>query len=411
MSNFKNVDSFVERSKDEMIEFTRDILSIPAIAPESGGTGEMEKAERILELVSDWSFDSIERYDSRDDRVPGGKRPNVLLRYFGRDRRLPKIWVFSHIDVVPPGDLDKWTGDPYELRIDGDRMTARGVEDNGQDLVSSLFAVRALMKNNIRPDRDVNLFLVADEEVGSAKGMVHLVREHPELFSREDLYIVPDAGEPDGSVIEVSEKSIMWLRIKTTGKQVHASVPHHGINANLAAMRFLVAMHDELKERYPAADDLYDYTRSSFVPTKREANVPNVNTIPGEDVSYIDSRILPNYDPDTVLEYIRKRASEFEREHNVSIEVSTLQYEKAAPPTDPDHPIVSLLKDAVREVYGIEAEPRGIGGGTCAAILRREGYPAAVWAKLMDTAHMPDETALLSNYIGDAKVFARVFMS
>ncbi|MBN1539430.1 MAG: M20 family metallo-hydrolase, partial [Candidatus Thermoplasmatota archaeon] len=323
----------------------------------------------------------------------------------------PKIWVFSHIDVVPPGDLDKWTGDPYDLRIDGDEMTARGVEDNTQDLVSSLFAVRALMKNGIRPDRDVNLFLVADEEVGSAKGMVHLVREHRGLFSVEDLYIVPDAGEPDGSVIEVSEKSIMWLRIKTTGKQVHASVPHHGINANLAAMRFLVAMHDELNERYPATDDLYDYTRSSFVPTKREANVPNVNTIPGEDVSYIDSRILPNYDPDMVLEYIRKRASEFEREHNVSIDVSTLQYEKAAPPTDPDHPIVSLLKDAVREVYGIEAEPRGIGGGTCAAILRREGYPAAVWAKLMDTAHMPDETALLSNYIGDAKVFARVFMS
>ncbi|MGA1848739.1 MAG: M20 family metallo-hydrolase [Thermoplasmatota archaeon] len=411
MQDVEPVFKLIEEMKAEMIDLTRDILSIPAIAPESGGGGEMDKAERILELISDWGFDSVERYDSPDDRVEGGKRPNILLRYFGKNRTLPRIWVFTHIDVVPPGDLEKWTGDPYRLRIDGDRMTARGVEDNGQDLVSSLFAVRALMKTGTRPERDINLFLVADEEVGSAKGMAYLVKEHPELFSREDLYIVPDAGEPDGSLIEVSEKSIMWLRIKTTGKQVHASVPHHGINANLAAMRFLVAMHDELNERYPVEDDLYDYTRSSFVPTKREANVPNVNTIPGEDVSYLDSRILPDYDPDEVLAYIRERASEFEKEHAVKIEVSTLQYEKAAPPTDPDHPIVSLLMDAVKEVYCVDAEPRGIGGGTCAAILRREGYPAAVWAKLIDTAHMPDETALLSNYIGDAKVFARVFMS
>jgi succinyl-diaminopimelate desuccinylase len=411
MNSIQPVLRLIEEMKTDMIEFTREVLSIPAIAPESGGTGEMKKAERLLELVSDWGFDSIERYDSPDDRVPEGKRPNILLRYFGKDRTLPRVWVFSHTDVVPPGDLDKWTGDPYKLRIDGDRMTARGVEDNGQDLVSSLFAVRALMKRGIRPERDINLFLVADEEVGSAKGMVYLVKEHPALFSKEDLYIVPDAGEPDGSLIEVSEKSIMWLRIRTTGKQVHASVPHQGINANLAAMRFLVSMHDELNERYPVMDELYDYKRSSFVPTKREANVPNVNTIPGEDVSYIDSRILPDYDPDEVLGYIRKRATDFEREHSVNIEVSTLQYEKAAPPTAPDHPIVSLLRDAVKEVYGVEAEPRGIGGGTCAAILRREGYPAAVWAKLMDTAHMPDETALLGNYIGDAQVFARVFMS
>jgi succinyl-diaminopimelate desuccinylase len=411
MEDHQRVWKAIEEMKEDIIDFTREILSIPAIAPESGGSGEMEKAERILELISGWGFDSIERYDSPDDRIPAGKRPNILLRYFGTDRTLPKVWVFSHIDVVPPGDLDKWTGDPYTLRLDGDKMIARGVEDNGQDMVSSLFAVKALMRMGIRSDRDINLFLVADEEVGSAKGMVYLVNEHPELFSKEDLYIVPDAGEQDGSLIEVSEKSIMWLRIRTTGKQVHASVPHQGTNANLAAMRFMVSLYDELNERYPAEDEIYDYARSSFVPTKREANVPNINTIPGEDVSYIDSRILPEYDPDEILGHIKQRAGDFEKEYGVKIEISTLQYEKAAPPTAPDHPVVSLLKDAVKGVYGVDAEPRGIGGGTCAAILRRQGYPAAVWAKLMDTAHMPDETALIGDYIGDAKVFAKVFMS
>jgi len=397
--------------RDDIIEFARDILSIPAIAPESDGKGEMKKVERILELVKDWGFDSVERYDAPDDRVPEGARPNVLLRIRGEDPTLPKVWTFAHTDVVPPGDLNKWTGDPYTLRVEGDKLTARGIEDNGQDLIASLFAARALLTSGRRPRRDINIFLVADEEVGSANGMVYILKEHEDLFSKDDIYMVPDAGEPDGSMIEVAEKSIMWLRLKTFGKQVHASVPNKGVNANLAAMRFLVSIHDELQERYPHEDLLYDYPRSSFVPSKREANVPNVNTVPGEDVSYMDCRIMPNYKAEEVLDLIRKRAQEHSEKYGVRMEVETMQYEQAAPPTSPDHPVVGLLKEAIGEVYGVEAKPQGIGGGTCAAILRRAGFPAAVWGKMEESAHQPDETALLSNYLGDAKVFARVFLS
>ncbi|MGA1873781.1 MAG: M20 family metallo-hydrolase [Thermoplasmatota archaeon] len=407
----KKVDAWIDEHIEEMVEFTRDILSIPAIAPESGGEGEMTKAERLLEVISGWGFDSIERYDAPDERVPGGLRPNVLLRIKGLDPDLPGIWTFTHFDVVPPGDLNKWTGDPYVLRTDGDKLIARGVEDNGQDMVASLFAARCILETGMRPRRNINLFLVADEEVGSAKGMVHIIKEHEDLFSMDDMFVVPDAGEPDGSMIEIAEKSIMWIRIKTLGKQVHASVPHKGVNANLAAMRFLVSIYDELHERYTDEDPLYDYPRSSFVPSKREANVPNVNTVPGEDISYMDCRIMPGYKAQEVLDLIRRRADEHSRKHDVKMEVETLQYEQAAPPTPSDHPVVGLLRDAVKEVYGIDAGPQGIGGGTCAAILRRAGYPAAVWARLEDTAHTPDETALLSNYIGDARVFARIYLS
>lgn len=410
MQDSERIDGIIDGYRDEMVEFARRILAVPAMAPESEGIGEMEKADLILDLVKGWGFDSVDRFYAPDDRVPDGKRPNYLLTLNGRDRSLPCIWLFAHTDVVPPGDLEKWTGDPWILRVEGDRMIARGVEDNGQDLISGLFAVKAMASAGIRPQRDIRIFMVADEEVGSAKGMHYLVENHSDLFSGEDIYLVPDAGEPDGSMIEVAEKSIMWLKIKTVGKQVHASTPDKGVNANLAAMRFLVGLYDELHEKYGAEDDLFDPARSTFEPTKRDKNVPNVNTIPGEDISYIDCRILPEYDPDKILDLIKTRGEEIEREHGVKFEFTTLQYEKAAPPTSPDHPVVGMLADAVREVYGIEAKPMGIGGGTCAAILRREGYPAAVWAKMEDAAHMPDEFALISNYLGDAKVFARIFL-
>ena len=75
------------------------------------------------------------------------------------------------------------------------------------------------------------------------------------------------------------------------------------------------------------------------------------------------------------------------------------------PPTSPAAPVVGLLTAAVREVYQVEAKAMGIGGGTVAALFRREGYPVAVWSTLDDLAHQPNEYCRISNLLNDAKVF------
>jgi succinyl-diaminopimelate desuccinylase len=71
--------------------------------------------------------------------------------------------------------------------------------------------------------------------------------------------------------------------------------------------------------------------------------------------------------------------------------------------------VVTALQRAIRRVYGREATPRGIGGGTVAAFFRQAGLPAAVWMTVSDTAHQPNEFCLLSNLLGDARVLAHVF--
>jgi len=83
----------------------------------------------------------------------------------------------------------------------------------------------------------------------------------------------------------------------------------------------------------------------------------------------------------------------------------------AAPPTAVDAPVVGALKRAVKEVYGVDARPMGIGGGTVAAFIRRRGHAAAVWACMDETMHGYDEYCVLSNLLGDAKVFAHLLMN
>jgi succinyl-diaminopimelate desuccinylase len=305
---------------------------------------------------------------------------------------------------VPPGERKLWTSDPYALVVDGDRLVGRGVEDNQQGLVASVIAAAALRELGLAPARTVRLLFVADEETGSRYGVQHVLAAAPHLFSASDCALVPDHGAPDGSEIEIAEKSILWLKFTTKGRQCHASTPQKGANA-FAAASLLVVKLGELARIYPAADPLFDPPVSTFTPTKKEANVPNVNTLPGEDVFYLDSRILPAIDLDGVMARIRSIADGVERECGVTVSVETVQ-RASSPATPADAPIVRALQRAVAEVHGVEARTMGIGGGTVGAFLRHRGIATVVWSRLAGTAHQPDESCLLSNLLGDSLVMA-----
>lgn len=403
----QKVISYIDELKNEAVELMKAIVPIKALGPTNGGTGEAEKAEFLKDYLKTLGITDIKEYPAPDPRVPGGMRPNLVAKLPGKSSRT--VWILGHLDVVPEGDLSKWDTDPFEAVVKGDQIFGRGTEDNNHAIVTGCMTAKAFLDLGIKPNYSLGLVFVADEETGSKYGLEYLLENHPNLFSENDLIIVPDAGEPDSSMIEVAEKSILWVKFKTIGKQTHASMPEKGINAFRAASHLVVAL-EELGKIFDKKDPIFDPPQSTFEPTRKEANVPNINTIPGDDIFYFDARILPDYDIDEVLDKMRTIADKIQKEFNVKIELSKEQYEQAAPATDPNAPVVQALKVAIKEIYNVDARPMGIGGGTVAAIFRRKGFQAAVWSTIDDMAHEPNEYDRISNIINDTKVFAHVCM-
>ncbi len=396
----------IEIVKEEIIELERLLTSIPALAPENGGNGEFDKAKALITWCKEHGLDNIDVLYAPDDRVESGKRPNVIVTVPG-EKHDRALWIMSHLDIVPPGDSDKWETDPYRIRIDNGKIFGRGTEDNQQGMVSSILAALVLVRNDIRPKKDVKLLFVADEEVGSAYGIQYLLREH-NLFQKEDMILVPDGGSETGTEIEIAEKSVLWLEFTLLGKQTHASRPDQGINAFLAGSD-LVTRCAKLKDHYPEENPLFHPGYSTFSPTKKELNVPNVNTIPGKDVFCFDSRILPSISVDEVLFKIDGMCRDIEKEYGVTVSYKILQrVESKATPENAE--IVVHLQKAIEEVYGIKAKCIGIGGGTVAAYLRNAGYDTVVWARLDERAHDPNEYAKIDNIIGDARVMHLLMM-
>ncbi len=399
----------VEAKRDDMVAFLSKMISIPALGPENGGVGEIEKVEWIEEQLTNMGITDLKRYDAPDDRVPSGIRPNLVATVPGSDASLAPLWIVCHTDVVPPGEMSLWDTDPFEAVEKDGMLFGRGTEDNGQELVASLFAMQALFDHDLQPVRTVKFVLVADEELGSTYGIRYLV-DNEDIFSVGGPIIVPDGGVPEGDLIETAEKSIVWLKVQTLGKQCHASMPANGINAHRAAAHYMVQLEQVLRDKYPNMDPIFDPPESTIEPTKHEANVDNINSIPGEDIFYFDIRLNPCYDPDELMEEARAVADKIGEEMRVKINLSTVQYEKAAPPTPADDPSVTLLSKAIKQVRGIETKVYGIGGGTCAAFFRRKGLGAVVWATMDEVAHEPNERIVIKNMVDDAKVYAALFL-
>ena len=402
--------SFINNSEDLAVELETELCKRPAISPESDGEGELEKCLFLEGWLRSHGIEDIKRYDAPDERAKGGIRPSLIAVIPGKDDSGGSFWIMSHLDVVPPGEMSLWESDPWEVKSSGGKIIGRGVEDNQQGLTSSVIAALALIKEGIKPSRTVKLLFAADEENGSIYGIDWLLKNHPDVFNKNDFALIPDAGDDKGCSIEIAEKNMLWLRFVTKGKQTHGSRPDMGANAFLAGSDLAVQLHERLSEKFSARDPLFEPDFSTFEPTKKEANVPNINTIPGEDVFCYDMRILPCYPIDDVLKEIEKIKAEVEKKHGVSTSFEIKQRNES-PATSPNSPLIKLLSANVEEVYGTKTKCIGIGGGTFAAFLRNAEIDSAVWARLNGSAHEPNEYALLENILGDARVMALMMVS
>lgn len=404
MTDLNTINQRIDSYRQDLIDLETGLTAIVAMSPKSGGDGEQKKAEFIKDYLNKHGITQIEEIHGVDPDVSCGYRPNLIATIPGKDHS-KAVWLMAHMDVVPPGDLAKWDTDPWKAVVKGDKIYGRGVEDDQQGLCAAVLAARAFIDEGVTPPVDIKLLLVADEETGNELGIGEIMKNAP--FGKDDYIVVPDGGVSDGTQVEVAEMSILWLKITTRGVQCHASMPHKGANAMKGGARIAVAL-DELYKIFDARNDVFDPPYSTFEPTKKENNVPNINTIPGEDVFYVDCRVMPNYKLDDVIAKATAIAEKVAKESGVSVTVEVAQRSDAAPPTPVDAPVVTGIIKAIKDVYGVNPIAQGIGGGTVAAHIRKEGYNAVVWCKQDETMHGPNEYAILSNILGDAKVFAHL---
>lgn len=392
----------IDGSKDEITKDLMDMIRIPSIGPANGGEGEGERADYLMTLLK--GFDDVRRIDVDDVDYPGVKRPSILAVKKGKKKGT--VWIIAHTDTVLPGDLNEWKHPPFEPHLEDGKVYGLGAEDNGQAVMASIYATKFIDKTEIE-GRSIGIALVADEETTSNMGIGYLVDNG--YFSKDDVIIVPDWGSPGSSMVDVAEKHLLWVKVSVKGKQTHGSTPNKGINAYRVGARFLTELLFKLNIRYGETNDLFKPPFSTFEPTKCSSTVGNVNTIPGYYEFWMDCRILPDYDPDEIFDFMNNLAKVFSKDSGAAITVEKEQLTFSGRPSSTETVEYKMFVDSIREITGIDVEAAGIGGGTCANFFRTKGMDAYVWESEGGSLHQPNEFVKVDNIITDAKVFATFF--
>ncbi len=150
------------------------------------------------------------------------QRPNVYGWWRSAHPERAPLVLNGHFDVVP-ADEAEWSRPPYAATRAEGRIWGRGTTDMKGGVVTAMFAVRALMRSGLVPERDVQIQGVMGEETGGL-GTLAALDDQPRPAAAIVL-------EPTENVVAPACGGNLQFRVRVEGRAAHSAVPWHGVDA------------------------------------------------------------------------------------------------------------------------------------------------------------------------------------
>jgi acetylornithine deacetylase/succinyl-diaminopimelate desuccinylase-like protein len=357
-------------------------------------------------------------------------RASLIARHPGTDSSKGALLLSSHTDVVPV-ERSGWTREPFSGEIADGCVWGRGAIDMKSKCATDLVLMTALKRAGAKPDRDVIMAAVADEEAGSDYGAKFLVERHPELVRAS--YVLNEVGGFTIHLrnrrfypIQIAEKGFVTIKMKVTAMPGHGSMPRSDTAISRIAelitkivktpMRknvspFMRKTLEELGVPVDSAGPLFQPMLANTVsPTILRAGYKD-NVIPGEATIVLDGRTLPGEDPESFMAELREIVGP----------EPTFELIKTAPPaeTSPDTPLFELIKETIEAADpGSRAIPWMIPGATDNKFYSKLGAACYGFSPVRLEPHMPfgslyhgnDERLPIEGFNWGLKVYAGVVL-
>ena len=165
-----------------------------------------------------------------------------------KNSRRPHFMVYGHYDVQPPEPFELWKTPPFEPRIAGRNIFARGATDNKGQNFAHLKAVEAYLQTGTPLPCDVTFVLEGEEEVGSANLSKFLKSHRAELDC--EAVVISDTGmpAPDHPALTYALRGIIAFEIILRGpaRDLHSGIFGGAVeNPAMALAQLLAKVRDD----------------------------------------------------------------------------------------------------------------------------------------------------------------------
>lgn len=362
---------------DEIADLAGNLVRIPTENPPGD--------ERpCAEFVVDW-FEE-QGIDATLVESPSAERAQAVAEVgkTSETSQNPTLVLNGHTDVVPAGDRDQWSHDPFSGTIEDGKLYGRGAADMKTGLAVAMLAVRDLAVEIEDGDLDGSLVFHAamGEETGHPGTRTLIEEGHG-----GDYAVVL---EPTDFRVGTSAKGVVTYRVGVDGDASHASRPDQGTNAIAQAKPVLDALDDYDERIRERTDPLVGQAYATV--TEFEAGTDsNMAVVPDRAEFLLDRRILPDESFEEVEAEVEEILAEVGRTVGVETDLTLVQhYASAGIPTD--NLLATRFRDLSVELADAPPEPWGLEAATDAREFIDAGIPTIIWGPgKLSQAHTVDE--------------------
>jgi succinyl-diaminopimelate desuccinylase len=377
----------------EATELVQELVRIPSVNPPGD---EYEVAKFMEKNLSEIGLDV-----NTQQSYPG--RPNVLGRLKGR-KGSPILMLNGHLDVVPPGNNELWTVEPFGGELRKGRVYGRGSADMKGGLAAMILAAKAIKESNLILKGDLLLSCVVDEEV-SGKGARDLINQGPTA----DMAII---AEPTGLQLFRAHKGIIWFKISTQGHSIHScAVSSQGkageVNAIYKMVSIIEAIQKYQIELEKRVDNLVGHPTVSIGTISGGSKT---NIVPDKCSITVDRRLIPGENPIKVQAEIKDILNKImEEDSSMKIESKVILSREGSVISEDDL-IVSLSKQAMESVLGANVSVSGYAATCDMEIFVNQGnIPTVILGPgSLSSAHSIDENVEIKQVVNAAKIFSLI---
>lgn len=360
------------------------------------------------------------------------------------DATAPTMLIYGHYDVQPEDPLDAWLTPPFEPTVRDGRIYGRGGTDNKGQLLAHVLAVGALRRTGW-PALNVKFLFDGEEESGSPN-LPAFLEQHRDLFQADFAYSSDGPKHESGRpVVFFGVRGLLYVELVIKGAKQDFHSGNRGGVLPLPAWQLVhllsqlrdeqgrcllpgfyddvippTAFEEQLLSTLPFQKD--EFLRITGLPdTELDAATywrklmfePTCNIcgltsgyqgdgsktiIPAKASAKIDMRLVPNQDPEQIMQSLR----DWLAEHAPQVEL--ISHGSYLPSRTPiEQPVCQSIIRAVAEAYGQEPviQPRLGGSAPDYLLTKHLGLPS-IWAPYANADgnnHSPNEKMGVQDYL------------
>jgi acetylornithine deacetylase len=410
IDDHKKILDTVDANKDKAIKFLQDIVAIPSV------TGDEGKIQVFLNAYLKKTGLDVDMWESNWEELkkhPGyipvaqgyEGRPNIVATWKGKGGGR-SLLLNGHTDVIPVGNGEGWSDNPWSAKVKEGRIYGRGSCDMKSGVASHILAVEFLKTAGIKLKGDVLINIVIDEEVSGHGTLDTVIRGY-----KADAGI---SGETSGLAVQPACIGRIWFEIEIQGKAAGIQRRYQGVSGIELGYKITKAVEALEAKRvatvkhplYPKAIDALPCMIGAFHSGNFPSSFPatcllkgSMATVPGEDHEGVKR---------SLVEHIAKTAAEDPWMKDHPPKVRFVGYDAQASEIPVAHPIVETVSKNYTEVTGRQPEISGRQGAADTRFLNLYGNTPTVIFGPGSTAimHSDDEYVSIDDYLAAIKVMA-----